>query len=126
MQKSSAVVAAGLMCLMVLTAAAQEKGGSQTRSAPVQQPAGVTQAQKAVKKTKLFGTVRLVGAANRKIVVRTATGKTRKITLSAGTRLDKGSNHKEITLADLKLGDPIDIIMEGKVVRAIHLFLVPK
>ncbi|MCX5795215.1 MAG: hypothetical protein NTY77_06970 [Elusimicrobia bacterium] len=127
MPKSSAVAAAGLLCLMIQTAVAHEQpGGPQAQSASIQRPTGVTQAQKTATKTKLFGTVRSVDATNREIVVKTETGKTKKITLSAGTQLDKGSNHKEVMLADIKLGDPISIIMEGKVVRTIHVFLTPK
>ena len=127
MRKSSTVIAAGLMWLMVLSVAAQEKqGNSKAQSAPIQQLTSVAQAQKAATKTKLFGAVRSVDVANRKMVVKTETGKTREIALSAGTQLDKGSNHKEIILADLKSGDPVAIIMEGKVVRIIHVFLAPK
>lgn len=92
----------------------------------MQRPAGVRPGKKVAARTKLFGTVRSVDAANRKIVVKTETGKTWGIALSAGTQLDKGSNHKEITLADLRPGDPIDIIMEGKIIRIIHVFLAPK
>ena len=124
--KLSAVVFAGLWSLIVQTAVAQGKqSASQSQSAPIQQPASATPAH-ATTRTKLFGMVRSVDPANRKIVVRTETGKTRTIALSAGTYLDKGSNHKEIDLADLRSGDPVDIIMERKAVRAIHVFLVPK
>ncbi|MCX5794392.1 MAG: hypothetical protein NTY77_02705 [Elusimicrobia bacterium] len=120
------IAAAVFFCLLFQTAGAGERQGSQAQPAAIQQSAGVRQAQKAATRTKLFGTVRSVDAENRKLVVRTETGKTRRFALSAGTQLDKGSNHKGITLADFKSGDPISIIMEGRKVRAIHVFLAPK
>jgi hypothetical protein len=87
---------------------------------------GAAQAQKAEKKAKLFGTVRSVDLASWNIVVRTERGGTRRVAISAGTKLDKGSRHKAISIADLRSGDPLTIIMQGKVVRSVHVYLASK
>jgi hypothetical protein len=92
----------------------------------LRQPTGGVLAQKVARRAKLFGTVESVDLGSWKIVVKTDKGETRRVAISAGTKLDKGSNHKMISLADLKSGDPLTIIMDGKAVRTVHVYLASK
>jgi len=143
MQKSSTVVAAGLMCLMVVAAVAQEKkGGPQAQSVPAQQSAAAAQAQPTAaqpvpapaqsqkaaktKKVKLQGTVQAVDATNKKVSIKMKNDEVKEISVADEVKLSKGGNHKEITLADLKVGAHVAITMEGDVVRSIHMYLTSK
>lgn len=65
------IVATAFFCLAVQTAVAQDKqSGSQAQPAAIWKSTGVTQAEKAATKTKLFGIVRSVDAVKRKRVVK--------------------------------------------------------
>jgi hypothetical protein len=106
--RSAAVVLLGL--LVSLAAASQ-------------QPA---QAQKAAPRAKLFGIVQSVDLGSWKIVLKTEKGETRRVAISSGTRLDRGSSHKAISIADLRSGDPMTVIMQGHVARSVHVYLTQK
>jgi hypothetical protein len=132
------------MCLMVVAAVAQEKkGGPQAQSVPAQQSAAAAQAQPTAaqpvpapaqsqkaaktKKVKLQGTVQAVDSTNKKVSVKMAkTEEVKEISITDEVKLSKGGNHKEITLANLKVGARVAVTMEGDVVRSIHMYLTSK
>lgn len=148
----NAAAAAALLGALAMTAAAQEQKQEKPQSAPLAQtqtqpaaaqpaaqpapaqpqtaqpPAAPAQPQKTAKamKSKMYGTVQTVDAANKKIAIKTKKGDVKEISVGDGTAITKGGNRTSVALTDLKEGNKVEVRMEGEMVKTIHVQVAPK